>query len=83
MRNAAGDRRSLPGERFTVMMDPREADLTRVDDDVIKSTLPQGASIQRDRDDDHGTALWPWLLLAAIAFLGVEAALIARRNSTN
>jgi hypothetical protein len=75
----SGDARTpLPGERFTVLMDPREMDLRHIDDGGLKEVLPTGATIRRDRSDRPGEPLWPWLLLAAVAFLLVEATLVRR-----
>jgi hypothetical protein len=71
-------RTPLPGERFTVLMDPREMDLRHIDDGDLKDVLPTGATIRRDRSDRPGEPLWPWLLLAAVAFLLVEATLVRR-----
>lgn len=74
-----GDARApLPGERFTVLMDAREMDLRRIDDGDLKDVLPTGATIRRDRSDRPGEPLWPYLLLAAVALLLVEATLVRR-----
>jgi len=74
----AGERVPLPAERFTVTLDPREMDLRRIDDDALREALPGGAVVRRDRADRPGEPLWPWLLLAAVAFLLVESALTRR-----
>jgi hypothetical protein len=74
-----GDERvPLPAERFTVTLDPREMDLRRIDDDALRAALPGGAIVRRDRADRPGEPLWPYLLLAAVAFLLVESALTRR-----
>lgn len=74
-----GDERvPLPAERFTVTLDPREMDLRRIDDDALRAALPGGAVVRRDRADRPGEPLWPFLLLAAVAFLLVESALTRR-----
>lgn len=74
-----GDERvPLPAERFTVTLDPREMDLRRIDDDALRAALPGGAVVRRDRADRPGEPLWPYLLLAAVAFLVVESALTRR-----
>jgi hypothetical protein len=75
---ADGERRALPGERFSVLMDPREMDLSRVSDEQLTAALPAGTVVRRGGDDDDGTPLWPWLLLCAVLALAVESALSTR-----
>ncbi len=73
-----GDRRVLPSERFTVMLDPREMDLSRISDDALASALPSGSVLRRGGDSDGGIPVWPWLLLVAVLALAVESALSTR-----
>ncbi|HEY1099562.1 MAG TPA: hypothetical protein VGF99_11570, partial [Myxococcota bacterium] len=80
-RNAAGERAALPRERFTVLVDPREVDLTRVADDTLKSSLPTGAVVRKSLGEHSGEPLWPWLFVLAVAALAIEAALIKRSGA--
>lgn len=80
-RNAAGERTALPRERFTVLVDPREVDLTRVADDTLKSSLPTGAVVRKSLGEHSGEPLWPWLFVLAVAALAIEAALIKRSGA--
>ena len=79
--DAAGQRRLLPRERFTVMIDTREVDLTRIKDDKLKASLPTGAVVRRTLGEHSGEPLWPWLLLLGIVALAVEAAMIRKSGS--
>jgi hypothetical protein len=74
-----GNRTALPAERFTALLDPRESDPTRLDDDRAAAVLPRGAAVRRGGDDTPGTPVWPWLLVAAAAFLFIEG-LVVRRS---
>ncbi len=73
-----GERTPLPRERFTVLIDPREVDLTRINDDKLKASLPTGSVVRRTLGEHSGEPLWPWLLLLAVVALVVEAAMVRR-----
>jgi hypothetical protein len=76
-----GDRVELPRERFTVLVDAREIDLTRISDDALKASLPSGAVVRRTLGEHNGEPLWPWLLLIAVVALLVESALVRKSGS--
>ena len=80
-RDLNGARTVLPRERFTVLIDPREVDLTRIGDAKLKSSLPTGAVVRRSLGEHSGEPLWPWLLLLAVIALVVEAAMVRRSGS--
>ncbi len=77
----AGNRTALPAERFTVLLDPRESDLSRLEADRADDVLPRGADVRRSGDDAPGTALWPWLLLGAVALWLAEGVILRRSGS--
>ena len=77
----AGARRLLSLERFTALLDPRESDLRRIDEDRLDDVVPAGAQIRKGFDDEPGTPLWPWLLLFGVAALLGEALLLRRSGS--
>ncbi len=70
--------REVAAERFTVLLDPRESDPTPADADALARATPTGArsSGAGGRDDD--LHLWPFLFLAAVALVLVEAGLVRR-----
>ncbi len=75
----AGARTPLVAERFTALLDPRESDPTRLDDERASDVLPRGATVRRGGDDTPGTPLWPGLLVAATILLLLEG-LVLRRS---
>ncbi|MBS2023226.1 MAG: hypothetical protein JST92_12495, partial [Deltaproteobacteria bacterium] len=68
-----------PALSFVARLDPKEADLTRVDEREVKAWLGGGqtaqvASSSREAQGNHGTPLWGFLfVLAALAVLGEGA----------
>lgn len=76
-----GERTLLSTERFSALIDPREIDLTRVDDDRARALAPKGAVVRRGKDDEPGTPLWPALLILGAVFLLAEGALLKRSGS--
>lgn len=76
-----GDRTLLSVERFSALIDPREIDLRRVDDDRARAVVPRGAVVRRGSDDEPGTPLWPALLLFGAFLLLAEGALLRRSGS--
>jgi len=81
VRDADGERTALPRERFAVLVDPREVDLTRIKDDMLKASLPTGAVVRRTLGEHSGEPVWPWLLLLGVMALLVEAAMVRRSGS--
>ena len=76
-----GTRRLLSLERFTALIDPRESDLQRIAEDHIDDVVPKGAVVRRGFDDEPGTPLWPWLLLAAVVLILGEGLVLRRSGS--
>lgn len=71
---------------LAVNLDPRESDLRRADAAAVAATFKRGqtaadviAAGSRDTDalQLRGKPLWPWLVMAAMAALGVELLLLA------
>jgi hypothetical protein len=70
--------RDVPEARFTVVIDPRESDLTLADAAELAAAAPRGAVIEGGAGRGAEVPLWPWLLLAAIGAALLEALLVRR-----
>ncbi len=79
--DADGQRTPLPTERFSVMIDPRESDPTRIAPERMEDAFPTGAVVRRGGEENPGTPLWPFLLAAAAALVLWEGALLRRSSA--
>lgn len=77
-RAGGGEAREIGAERFTVLLDARESDPTPADADALARATPTGARSRAPGGRDDDVPLWPFLFLAAVALVLVEAGLVRR-----
>lgn len=77
-RTAGGDARERKDERFTVLIDPAESDLTEASREMLAQATPTGAVTRTREAGDDDVPLWPWLLLLAVTVIGVESLVLWR-----
>lgn len=75
---SGGELKEMPGERFTVLIDAAESDLTRASEEALAEAVPHGAEVRGGAARDDDVPLWPPLLLAAVALLLLEAWMLRR-----
>jgi len=76
----AGSLRALAGERFTVVIDPRESDTSLIEREALAGRMPTGVTlVASDRGPRRQRPLWGWALIALALFFGLEA-VVSRRD---
>lgn len=76
----AGSVRELPGERFTVAVDPRESDTGLIERDALAGRMPTGVALAATESGPRRQRpLWGWALIALAFFFGLEA-VVSRRD---
>jgi hypothetical protein len=73
-----GEPRELVEERFSVLIDGAESDLTRASPSTLASAVPSGAQTRGGELDDDDEPLWPFLFLAGVLLLLAESILVRR-----
>lgn len=73
-----GEPRERTEERFTVLIDPAESDLTRAPHEALEQAAPSGAVTRASEQGDSDVPLWPWLLCGAVVLMLLEAAVVRR-----
>lgn len=75
---AGGEARERREERFTVLIDKDEGDLTLASQELLERSTPAGAVTRTRETGDDDVALWPWLMLLAVALLAAESFVLLR-----
>ena len=77
-RGAGGEPRERRVERFTVLVDPAESDLTLASREALEQATPTGAVTRTREAGDDDLPLWPWLLVLAVLLLVAESSVLLR-----
>lgn len=73
-----GEPRERTDERFTVLIDPAESDLTRAAPETLEQAAPHGAITRASDQSDRDVPLWPWLLCVVVVLILLEAVVLRR-----
>jgi hypothetical protein len=68
-------------ERFTVLVDPAESDLSLASDELLAQATPTGAVTRTLEAGDDDVPLWPCLLLLAAALIVAESLVLLRAGT--
>lgn len=75
---AGGEARERRDERFTVLIDAAESDLTVASRELLEQSTPTGAVTRTREASDDDVPLWPWLLVLAASLIAAESLVLWR-----